>query len=161
MLSSEKFMTDFISECVQNGDNSPPQICKCAEEEIKRLDEKIKEIEGLRTKQGHLRAVIKKLNGEVEDRRKKYISAPIDSSVEESGLDPYIRQLCVDICTFVDSQDTEVTVRDIIDAVASIEANSSVYISVKWLVDRGILMRGNNAVDRAIVKGEKWDERPA
>lgn len=60
----EKFIANYMKKCVDSGKTSPEDICEEAKKEIEELDEKLEELNVLRTRQGHLRMVIRSLGGE-------------------------------------------------------------------------------------------------
>ena len=156
----EVFMSDFIKQCIADGKNSPGEICEVANEKIDELDIEIKKIELLRTRQSNLRTVIRRLGGEIQTKCKpKHSSIKMDFSASEDKLNSSIRDLCIKICKFMENS-KRATVRDIMDSVANIEESTSVFMSIKWLADKGILSRDETSSERVVILGDSWENRP-
>jgi hypothetical protein len=157
----EDFLEDFINWCIADGKSTPEEICATALKEIRDLDEKIAEIEKLRSEQANYRMIIRRLGGDIKrPKRKKASSLDLDFTVPEYKLDKNIRFLCVSVCNLLEKE-KKATVRRILDNVAkSIDESEPVYIAIKWLVENGILERDNETIERVITLGPKWQDRP-
>lgn len=156
------FTNDFIASCIQAGKLTPEDICQAAQREISSLEEEIKKIEALRLRQTSLRAVIRQLGGgESTNKRTKKAPMVVDPLQSEQDLDPYIRQMCIKICDFIEAKHPQMLKpREIMDAVSSLEENKIVLTAIKWLWDHGVLERKEDSTAREISKGKNWDTRP-
>lgn len=158
---SQEFINEFITTCIQNGKTSPIDICAVAKEEILSLDQEMKKIEDLRVRQSNLRAVVRQLGGTEVNKRAKRAPIIVDSQLKENELDQYIREMCVKICDYIESQyPKQLKPREIMDAVSSLEENKAVLTAIKWLHDNSIIDRREDSFSREILKGKDWDLRP-
>jgi hypothetical protein len=148
-----------MDECIKNGKITPFDMCQEAKTEILTLEEEVKKIEGIRTRQSNLRAVIRQLGGVEVVKKTKRAPTIIDSSITEKDLDPYIRDMCAKVCNFIESSGP-VGPRQIMDAVASVDERKLVIVSIKWLWDQSIITRDEGSLVREISKGKSWDKRP-
>lgn len=65
--SNIEFVSNFMSQCVQEGKNSPEQILSAANQQLEEINKKIQDLEELKTKRSNLLDVIdlfKKENSE-------------------------------------------------------------------------------------------------
>jgi hypothetical protein len=155
------FADQYIAFCIEQGKTTPTDICQTAQAEIVSLEEEIKKIELIRTRQSNLRNVIRQLGGLEVTKRAKKAPMIVDPLLNESELDPYVRQVCVKVCRYIDAQHPKkLKPRDIMDAVASLEENKIVLTAIKWLWDHAIIERQENSLVREISKGKNWHERP-
>lgn len=154
------FVNEYIATCIQSGKINPSDICTAAQQEISSLEEEVKKIEAIRTRQINLKAVIRQLGGEGAKRAKK---APmiVDPLMTEADLDPYLHEICVKVCDFIEVQaPKQLKPREIMDAVSSLEENKIVLTAIKWLWDHGIIERREESLLREISKGKNWVQRP-
>ena len=159
---SQDFINEFIATCISQGKTSPVDICSVAKEEIISLDQEMKKIEALRTRQSYLRAVVRQLGGAEVNKRAKRAPVVVDSQLKENELDSYIREMCVKICDHIDQQyPKQLKPREIMDAISSLEENKAVLTAIKWLHDNGSIDRREDSFSREIFKGKNWDQRPA
>jgi ATP phosphoribosyltransferase len=148
MNSPETFVADFIAICTSSGITSTKDICRHAKKMIESLEVEISKSEPLRTEQSKLRMVIRQLQGHSH----KVLKRP--GTVTNFIVN---EKMCADICDFIEKNE-RATPRDIMDSVASIEENLSVYSAIKWLTERGVIKREKNGM--VIVIGSNWDDRP-
>ncbi len=156
---SNEFVNDFVDQCINSGKNNPKDIILEAQSKIDELEEKIKQIELLRSQQNNYRSVIKHLGGgDVVRKAKRPVT--VDTSVSEEDLPPYIRSLCVKICSFIENNKEDITPRMILDHCGSLQENKAAFVALKWLHDHGIVDRKTDGMARLVIVGPKWDERP-
>lgn len=155
------FVNEYISTCIQNGKTTPTDICEEASKEILSLDEEIKKIESIRSRQSNLRSVIRQLGGGEVVKRAKKAPMVVDPLLSESELDSYVHEICVKICDYIEkTHPVKLKPREIMDAVSSLEENKIVLTGIKWLWDHGVIEREENSLVREISKGKNWNERP-
>lgn len=154
-MSSNDFVEDFISECIDNGISSQKAIAEKAYIEIQEIDKKLRESNLLRIRYRNLKDVLKEFNHESLKRIKENQVA-VYNSIDDIKDSSYYNIL-IEICEFIDSSKNIVTSREIMDAISNIENNKVIFGCIKTLSDNGIISRNK---DRHILKGPKWDERP-
>lgn len=156
---SDRFVSEFIQKAIAQGKVSISEIRELAQAEINEIENQIKEIEKYRVRQNALKSVIRSLGGETSKKARKN-QVTIDTSVSEDKLDPFIREICVKICNFIESVEEPKTPREIMDAVSSLEENRAAYSGIKWLQEQGIVERSENGVIVHITTGPNWKNRP-
>jgi hypothetical protein len=155
------FSNEYIASCIEQGKTTPVDICESARKEISSLEEEIKKIEIIRTRQSGLRSVIRQLGGVEVIKKTKRAPMIVDPLITEQQLDPYVKQVCVKVCDYIETQHPlKLKPRDIMDAVASLEENRFVLTAIKWLWDHAIIERQENSLVREISKGKNWNQRP-
>lgn len=156
------FVNDYIDNCIRAGKTTPTDICDVAQKEILLLDDEMKKIEEIRARQSNLRAVIRQLGGGEINKRAKKAPMIVDPLLTETDLDPYLHEMCIKICDFIDKQHPKMLKpREVMDAVSSLEENKIVLTAIKWLWDHGIIDRKEDSLVREISKGKNWNERPS
>lgn len=156
-----EFINEYIAACIEQGKTTPVDICESARTEIFSLEEEIKKIEAIRTRQSNLRAVIRQLGGTEVIKRAKKAPMIVDPLITEQELDSYVRQMCIKVCDYIEAEyPKKLRPRDIMDGVASLEENKIVLTAIKWLWDHAIIERQENSLVREISKGKNWDTRP-
>lgn len=156
----ENFIDLYVSSCISSGISTPTEICKAAKEEISSLEEEVKKIEAIRERQTNLRSLIRQLGGNEIKRNKKSPIVSI-SLISEKDLDPFIRDMCVKICNYIEEKNPKkLKPREIMDAVSSLEDNKIVLTAIKWLWDQGIVEREENSISREISQGKNWANKP-
>lgn len=155
------FINDYIASCIQAGKMNPVDIREAAEKEILSLEEEVKKIEAIKTRQSNLRAVVRQFGGGEATKRAKRAPMVVDPLLTENDLDPLVHEICVKICDFIESQHPKtLKPREIMDAVSSLEENKIVLTAIKWLWDHGVVERKEDSLAREISKGKNWNERP-
>lgn len=153
----DNFVAEYITDCAKNGVASPPEICEKAKEEIKNIDQKILEINSLRMRKKNLLDVLKSFGHDSTKRpRKNVVPSVIGPSANEE-MNPEFLQYIKGICKTVEEKSRSVSPREIMDSIGGLEHNQIVYLSIKWLCDKGILTRKE---DRTLTKGVNWNTRP-
>ena len=155
---SVEFLPNFIQECLSEGKNTPAKMCEEAQERIRSLDQKIKEIEELRNERNNLYAIIRQFGG---NKKKKTEYKTIDFSVPPDKLSDLHTKICIGICDIIESIPEGVENGEIITllesaGIASYEEQEDIFWSVKWLYGRDIISK--NAMK--FIKGKSWKERP-
>lgn len=155
---SESFLANFIAECVNDGKNSPSEMCIVAEERIEKANKEIKKIEMLRLEKVSLYSVIRQLGGNKPKEIREYKNW--DFSIPEEELDERKRTLCVNICTLIEKRPLLISeIRDTFASMklASLEEYEDVYWAAKWLLGRDIIDKDSSM---RVIKGSSWDKRP-
>ena len=154
---SNEFFTNYLAESLTKGMTDTKDICKEAELEIKSIDNELKKLDDLKTRQTNLRGVVRQLGGaKYKDTEKTPVIT--DFSVPESKLDSFFKDFLVEVCDFVEQNPGGVLPRQIMDEISSIENNNQVYSAIKWLVEHSVVER--IGIDRLIIKGSEWKSRP-
>jgi hypothetical protein len=154
-MNSDDFVNNFISECIDNNIKSPKAICDLAQKEMAEIDEKLREFNKLRIRYKNLKSVLRQYDHESIARTK---NETFQSFNENEDITEYIHySVLIDICEFIESSESIITPREIMDAIGDRENSEIVYGCIKTLGDHGIVSRDN---DRNIIKGPKWDIRP-
>lgn len=152
----DNFVAKYITNCARSGFDSPPQICEKAKEEIENIDKEILKINSLRLLKKNLMDVLKSFGHDSAKRPRKNIVPSVIGS-DEDERDPEFLEYVQKICKVVEEKQRSVSPREIMDSVGGLEQNQVVYMSIKWLCDKGILTRKE---DRTLTKGVNWESRP-
>jgi histidinol phosphatase-like enzyme len=150
------FVEDYINNCLNDDVSNMAEICKKAILERDEIDKKISEIKKLKERRDNLQKVLKSLNHKEGNLRKP---KPPMVNVEISSLndDPAYADMIKDICEIIDKYNEPITPSKIIKEIGyENEDPTSVYMSIKWLCEKGILMKNQ---DRTISKSKNWDKR--
>lgn len=156
---SDAFVANYILSCVAKGKPTLPEICLLAKAEVGLIDEELKKLDALRTKQINLRALLRQLGQETE-KKPPVSSAIINTSIPFAELPLSIQNIACKICNFVEAVKREVTNREIMEEVAEPEDHKEVLIAIKWLWDNEIIHRNEQSHQREISTGSKWNQRP-
>lgn len=146
------YVSKFMNECISSNKSSVLEILECAQNRIKYIETETKKIEDLKKEEKSLKSLIKQLGGDSKPQTIAYI----ESTSSFKSLDLNIQNICFSIIEFIDGQQ-ESSVRDIIDAVSSLEESRFVFASLKWLIDNKVLTRSEST--RKVFKGELWEEK--
>jgi len=141
-----------MSECIASNKSSVAEILESANKRIKYIEIETQKIEELKKEEKSLKSLIKQLGGDTKPQTIAYI----ESSASFDSLSSNIKNICFSIVEFIDNQQ-ESSVRNIIDAVSSLEESRFVFASLKWLIDNKILSRSE--ATRKVFKGDLWEER--
>lgn len=161
---TDDFVEKYISDCIERGICTPKDICNHVLERIDEIDKELIQQNGIRQEKTSLQAVLRTFNHESFKKPKKTKSPMINLDVEEDDLEPSYKNLLAGICEFMENQKRPVMPREIIDGMFSKCDGSvdnkqrSIYMSIKWLLDKGIVSR--NDEDRSISMGKNWEKRP-
>lgn len=160
------FVEQYISDCIEDGVNSPKDICHHVLKEIAEVDKILAQQNQLRTKRANLQKVLRNFNHEsLKKPRKNTIL--VNPDVADEDLDPSYKNLLVNVCDFIKESSRPVMPREIMDSMMMQnvvdcdyvdDKQRCVYMSIKWLLDKGIVSR--NDTDRSIFPGENWNHRP-
>jgi len=153
----DNFVQEYIKKCVSQGKQSVGDICNFAKEEILTIDEDLKKMEVLRSRQTSLRALLKQMGVE-PTKRAQPVSSIINTGQPFADLDPFMQNMCIAICNFVEKINRSTTSREIMDNVSKPEENKTALISIKWLWENGCFSRDENT--REIKIGNNWENRP-
>ena len=154
-MSSNDFVENYISDCIDNGISSQKAIVEKAYAEMQEIDKKLRESNLLRIRYKNLKDVLKEFNHESLKRIKEY-QPQIYNDITDIKDSSYYNVL-IEICEFINSTDLLVTSREIMNAIGDIENSQIILGCIKTLSDNGIILRDK---ERHILKGPKWDERP-
>jgi len=158
-MSSEEFVENFISSCIDKGIKSQKDICNAALEQIQEIDIKLRESNNLRILQKNLRQVLRELGHESIKKPKSNEEISISGEIGQITDSAYLN-LMIKICDFIEeNSDKAITGREIINGVGTLDNNTEVYMCIKALYENGILAR-DEGKDRNVLKGPKWNERP-
>jgi len=164
---SSDFVEKYISDCIDQGFCSPKEICNRVLVRIDELDEELIRQNNLRKEKGDLQMVLRTFSHESSKKPRKSRSPIINPEVAEVDLEPSYINLLSNICNFIENSKRSVMPREIMDRMLrekQVEHGNvddkqrCVYMSIKWLLDRGIVNRDD--VDRSITPGNNWKERP-
>ncbi len=151
---SENFMEKYINDCVALGISSPKNICDKVLEDIDGVDKELAVSNDLRIKRKNLISILKSFDHDSVKKFKK--SADILNALIDSE-NPSYKEYLINICSFIEKKNEDtISKREIMDHVGW-DQNQIVYMAIKWLCDRGILITNE---DRSISKGESWSSRP-
>ncbi len=152
---SDDFIEMYINDCVSIGISSPKKICEKALEELDIVDKELSQANELRTKRKNLLSILKSFD---HDSIKKFKKTNDISNMSDMDNDnPLYKESLIKICLFIENNNRCISKREIMDHVGGLEQNQLVYMAIKWLCDRGILVTNE---DRTLSKGENWESRP-
>jgi hypothetical protein len=146
------YLSIFMNKCISNQKSSIQDITESANQRLKEIQLEILKIEEFKKEEKILNSLLKQLGGDV----KQSSHETIESFIKFDELDSEIKNLSFSIIDFVQNN-SNVSVRNVIDAVSSLENTRLVLSSLKWLIDNKILSRDENT--RLISKGESWEEK--
>jgi len=157
------FVEDFISSCVDSGITKPADMCKKAIERRNEIDSELEKIYELREERDKLQKVLKAFNHEDVKRSRRIKPTIVNNELKEAEDDPSYKELLKEIVDVVESSSKPLTSRELIDKVGYDGLDPSpVYLAIKWLFERSVLMRDEEKKSptfRAILKGSAWDNR--
>jgi|ERR1700748_888298 len=156
MINSEDFVEEYVSNCIDRGISSTKAICEEALREMEEINKKIREENNLRTQYKNLKHVLRHFNHE-SVRRTKTNDSSIILNEFSSITDSSYYDIMIKICQLIDMPNKIYTSREIMDSISGLENNTETYICIKDLADKGIIERD---INRNLVKGPKWNERP-
>lgn len=159
---SDDFIEKFISDCVNDGKSSPKDICSEALKQISKVELEIAESNKLFIQKRNLIAVLKNFDHESVRRGRKSSSIFVNDDLSNIDKDPSYKEFLLKICDLVEHKIvnlscSSVTKREIMDLMGGPEKNQIVYIAIKWLCDKGILITNE---DRSLNVGPNWINRP-
>jgi hypothetical protein len=146
------YLSNFMNKCISNQKSSIQDITESANQRLKEIQLELSKVEELRKEEKVLNSLLKQLGGDV----KQSSCESIGSHIKFDELDVEIKNLSFSIIDFVQNN-SNVSVRNIIDAVSSLENTRLVLSSLKWLIDNKILSRDEST--RLISRGELWEEK--
>ena len=130
-----EFVSEFISESIENGSTSDESILERAKLELKQIDNKIIEVERLKVRRSKILDVISTFDKQNKQKDNKAISLYNISNVNVSRL----------ICLKVNSS---------LEKLLELKVNKEDLIfTIKQLIDNKILIKENNR----FIKGEMYD----
>ena len=152
------FIDSFTTKCLEKGKCKPREICEEAAKEIDRIDDELDRIYALRTQRDNYVSVMRSFGHDFGKSRGRRSKPPmVNPEISNADDDPSFLKLIHSVCEEVEKSDYPLTPRRLISGVGYEGSDPSpVYVSLKWLLDRGILKRNE---DRAFLPGEKWDSR--
>lgn len=158
MSKDDDFIDVFTTECLANGICKPVEICNVALQEIEKIDTELDRITNLRSQRDNYMGVLRSFGHDAAKARGRRNKIPmINPEISESDKDPSFIELLNAVCKEIETSDNPLTSRRLISGVGFEGSDPSpVYVSLKWLLDRGILKRDN---DRAFLPGENWENR--
>lgn len=146
-----QFVSDYIQECIENGVNSPNDICKKVKEEIADIDRKLHESDGLRVRKINLSQVLVHYGTVL----KRQTSNAIDAEINDNSDD--FLELQKKICSLIDEK--PMTNREIIQAIGRYQEDAKIIRAIKFLGEKEFLAKDGSPENR-ITKGPCWDKRP-
>ena len=164
---TDNFVEEYMSECIDRGICTPKDICNRAMQRIDDIDEELLRHQALRKEKSNLEMVLRTFNHEAFKKPRKSKEPMINSEVAEADLDPSYINLLSSICGFIDQSEHSVMPREIIDRMLKNNAiehgtvddkQRCIYMSIKWLLDRGIIRR--DEANRSLSQGKNWEDRP-
>lgn len=157
-MSSDDFVENFISECLEQGITNMADICNKAIEKRDEIDAKLEEIQPLREQRENLQKVLRSLNHNESKRGRRNLPPMINASIGNDDGDITFQPLLIDICNVINNATRPLTSREIVTQVGWDKQDPTpIFMGIKYLFERGILKRNN---DRAVGPGENWDYRP-
>lgn len=143
----EDFVQDYVCSLVEQGITRKEDMVSFIEGQISNLDEEIAKINALYTQKTNLLKVLKMFGTKesVKETAKDIIDA--SKSIDELGND---REIVVKVTRFLSDKD-KVSPRDVMDALGGMQ--EKVYLTIKWLTDRGEISRDES---RKIVKTDRF-----
>ncbi len=154
---SDNFVEEFLSDCIDNDIVSPKEICDKVVKRSGEITDILKAQNNLRVELKNLNKVLRHFGHDSVKRKRKKKVQTVNPNASVADLDQAFIEQIVKICNFVNETSSSVTPRSIMDAVGNLEADSEVYVAIKWLCENGILYKND---DRSLEKGERWDTRP-
>lgn len=145
------YLANFTSKCLSEGKSSMSDIAEAARSRLKEVN---RQISSLQQEEKELKSLLKQFGGDVKAPEVAYIEA----NASFDSLHKYVQQICFQIVEFIELNQN-VSVRNIIDAVSTLEDSKFVLTSLKWLIDSKILKK--SSIDRKISQGDLWQERNA
>lgn len=142
--------SQFITNCLAQGYNSPTDWCRVAKERVAQLDEKIKELEQIRIQQANYRQFIKQLGGEIK------IKESLNNNIFSQTEDEQLKETTGIIIEFLQkmfASNIPIQPRNIIDGTQL--QSKWVFLGIKYLYDQGILARAGTP-GREIIAGPNW-----
>lgn len=146
------YLSDFVNSCIQENKSSISDILLQAKNRLEEIEFEYQKIESLKKEEKSLKSLIKQLNGDTNPQA----AAQLNSETSFNLLDTKSQHISHAIIEFLE-QSKEAPVRNIIDAVSSLEDSKFVLMSLKYLIDNKILNRCENS--KKILKGDLWEER--
>lgn len=140
------FTSQFLKECIGKNITSGPDICAEAQRQILELDEEVKKITEIKSKQDKLKLVIKQFGKNINQRPINVIN----TNISKSELDAPTLQVCMKIVSKIENNG-KFECNDLFSEHPSIE-RKIVFFSLKWLHDNEIITRNNNVYN----KGNKF-----
>ena len=153
-MENDNFIEEYINNCVSLGIASPKKICEKVLEEIDIVDKELATSNDLRIKRKNLIGILRSFEHESIQKFKKSNNI-LNESIDSDN--PSYKEYLINICSFIEKKDKNISKREIMDHVGGLEQNQIVYMAIKWLCDRGVLVTNE---DRTLSKGEQWDSRP-
>ena len=151
------FIEQFISSCIKEGICSPNAICNAALKRIDEIDEILREQNVFRIEKANLRKVLRNFEHESIKRIKISKLNLINSDTSLNDMDASHKEFLIKICNYIGSVNKPITGREIMDAVGKMEENAYIYMAIKWLCEKNVLIRRD---DRCLEKGDGWENRP-
>jgi hypothetical protein len=135
--SDPEFVSQFISQCLQQGSTTTEEMVKRARQEIQNIDNKIIEVEKLKVIRSKMLDVILVLDKP-------------ELKVEEAKLLPFFKlqypQKCKHICDMLREGS--------LSAISSSDHDPEYIFCIKQLIETKIA----NKMDYQVVRGERFDE---
>jgi len=140
--SDSEFISDFITDCIRKGRDTPEAIVQSAREEISTIDEEIKRVEALRVDRAKYMDVIA-----------SFEKSSKPSKVEEAKLLSFFKiqqpQVCKYICERL--KNNVVTVEDVAKSKYS---PTDVMFCIKQLLEHRIISKSGVH----LLRGEKFED---
>lgn len=152
-MQEDNFIEEYINSCVTLGVVSPKKICEKVLEELDIINKELATSNDLRIKRKNLINILKSFEHESVQKFKKTNNI-LNESIDSDN--PSYKEYLINICSFIEKKEKNVSKREIMDHVGGLEQNQIVYMAIKWLCDRGILITNE---DRTLSKGENWNLR--
>lgn len=149
------FVEDFVEMCLDQDITKPIDITNEALRQRDEIDLKLEEFQKLREHRDNLTKVIRSLNPELKERKKTVTS--IYPDLVNDDITDQMRDIIKLIFKFINETDKNVSSREVIAGVGwDNDEPSPVYLSIRFLLENGILSRN---ADRTLLKGPEWDNR--
>jgi hypothetical protein len=149
------FVEDFLEKCIDKGITKPADIASEALKQRDLIDVQLKDFQKIRELRDNLTKVIRSLNPELKEKKKAVIS--IYPDLVDDNLTDSAKNIANAICDYMNPLDSSATSRDIIGGIGwGAEEPTPVYMSIRYLLEKGILLRN---ADRSFTKGPNWENR--
>ena len=120
------FIEEFTNSCIAKGKITPIQMIEFAKEEIFTIDNEIKKIENLKSKQSSLKGFIRQLGGSAGKIKPPVLIKKIEN-------DEMLKQMCARVCAYIELKYPQsLTPREILDYIGS-DQNKLVLTAILWL----------------------------
>lgn len=147
------YLSNFMNSCIQSNQSSISDILIQAKIRLQEIESEYQKIEELKKEEKSLKSLIKQLNGDTNPQ----VVSQLNSETSFDSLDIKSQHICHAILELLEEQSKDISVKNIIEAVSSLENSRFVLMSLKYLIDSKILSRCEST--RVILKGDLWEER--